>query len=298
MEFFRIYRVIPFMQKVWLLNIVSLILLFLSVFFISRNGFQFSIEFTGGTTIGIDCSEELSIGVLRKILYKNGYKDFHIQDFGSNHEIFIQVPWSNNDEIIENQDDRILEALSDLHKPIRLNSSEFIGPQVRHEMFKDGLLAILAIFFGMFIYLSVRFGWKFSIAGIVANLHDAVIILGFFSFFNWEFSLSVLAGLLTSLGYSVNESVIIMDRIRENLGKKNPYPDSKDLINNAITKTLSRTIITHISTLVVVLSMLFFGGPSLHYFALALAIGIFVGIYSSIFVAASLIMWLGISKLN
>ncbi len=294
MEFFRIYRTIPFMQKVWRLNIISLLVFLISIFSIARNGFEYSIEFTGGTLIIVNCSENISLEGLKKSISKIGYKDFHIQGIGSSHKEFeIRLPL-NTYISQENQIERILESLHQLNRNIKLKAFESIGPQVRSAMYYDGLLSIVLVVFGIFLYLAIRFSWKFSVAGILANFHDAVIILGFFSFFHWEFSLSVLAGILTALGYSINESVIIMDRIRENSRKKHQIFSLRELINCSITQTISRTTITHASTLVVVLSMFFFGGQALHYFSLALMIGIFFGIYSSIFVTAALIMWMNI----
>jgi len=170
-----------------------------------------------------------------------------------------------------------------------------VGPQVGEELVHGGLMALGFVVLGIIVYLALRFEWKFGVAAVIANLHDVVIILGFFAFFQWEFSLSVLAGVLAVLGYSVNESVVIFDRIREAFRKFSKL-STTEVIDHAITSTMSRTIITHASTEAMVLSMFFFGGPSLHYFALALTIGILFGIYSSVFVAAAIAMWLGVKR--
>jgi preprotein translocase subunit SecF len=193
------------------------------------------------------------------------------------------------------QSETVLKELKAADPTVELRRVEFVGPQVGQELVHNGLMALLFVVLGIVIYLAIRFEWKFALAGVIANLHDVVIILGFFAFFQWEFSLSVLAGVLAVLGYSVNESVVIMDRIRENFRKqrKSSVPE---VINSAITQTISRTIITHGSTQMMVLSMLFFGGPTLHYFAMALTIGIWFGIYSSVFVAAALAMWFGVKR--
>jgi preprotein translocase subunit SecF len=189
----------------------------------------------------------------------------------------------------------VLEALQKVDPSTALRRVEFVGPQVGRELFTNGALALLFVIVGIMLYLAVRFEWKFSISAIIANLHDVVIILGFFAFFQWEFSLPVLAAVLAVLGYSVNESVVIFDRVRENFRRFRKYTPEQ-VINHAITSTMSRTIITHASTQVMVLSMLIFGGAALHYFAMALTIGILFGIYSSIFVGAAIAMWLGISR--
>jgi len=176
-----------------------------------------------------------------------------------------------------------------------LRRTEFVGPQVGDELAADGLKALAFVVVGIMIYLAFRFEWKYAVAAIVANLHDVIIILGFFAFFQWEFSLPVLAAVLAVLGYSVNESVVIFDRIRENFRRFRKM-ETVEIIDNAITSTISRTIITHGCTQLMVLSMLLFGGATLHYFALALTIGILFGIYSSVFVAAAIAMWLGIRR--
>jgi preprotein translocase subunit SecF len=193
------------------------------------------------------------------------------------------------------QSDKVLAALKQADNGATLRRTEFVGPQVGEELATDGLKALAMVVVGIMIYLAFRFEWKYAVAAIIANLHDVIIILGFFAFFQWEFSLSVLAAVLAVLGYSVNESVVIFDRIRENFRRYRKM-NTHEIIDNAITSTISRTIITHGSTQIMVLSMLIFGGPTLFYFALALTIGILFGIYSSVFVAAAIAMWLGIKR--
>jgi preprotein translocase subunit SecF len=191
--------------------------------------------------------------------------------------------------------DQVIQALKAADPEVKLQRVEFVGPQVGKELYDNGSLALLVVCLGIMAYLAIRFEWRFSIAAIIANMHDVVIILGCFAFFQWEFSLTVLAGVLAILGYSVNESVVVFDRIRENFRKmrKATVPE---IIDNAITRTMSRTIITHSMTQLMVLSMLFFGGEALHYFALALTIGIIFGIYSSVLVASPIVLWLGVSR--
>jgi preprotein translocase subunit SecF len=193
------------------------------------------------------------------------------------------------------QSNQVMDALKAQDASATMRRTEFVGPQVGDELVVDGLKALAFVVVGIMIYLAVRFEWKYAVSAIIANMHDVIIILGFFAFFQWEFSLPVLAAVLAVLGYSVNESVVIFDRIRENFRRYRKM-STVEIINNAITSTISRTIITHGSTQMMVLSMLLFGGATLHYFALALTIGILFGIYSSVFVAAAIAMWLGITR--
>ena len=294
MEFFRIRRTIPFMRHALVLNMISLITFALAVFFIATRGFHLSIEFTGGTVMEVHYSQGAQIDQVRDAVSSLGYTDFQVQNFGTSQDIMIRLP-VRDDVGSAAQSETVLEALKAQSPNVELRRVEFVGPQVGQELVTNGLLALLFVVIGIMIYLALRFEWKFALAGVVANLHDVIIILGFFAFFQWEFSLAVLAGVLAVLGYSVNESVVIMDRIRENF-RKQRTSSVQEVINSAITQTISRTIITHGSTQMMVLSMLFFGGPTLHNFSLALTIGIWFGIYSSVFVAAAIAMWLGVKR--
>lgn len=294
MEFFRISRTIPFMRHSLALNLISLFFFLAAVFFIALRGFNLSIEFTGGTVIELTYPETAPLVEIRGELQTLGYTDFQVQNFGTSRDVLIRLP-INEGQSSSDQSEAVMAALTAGSPDILLQRVEYVGPQIGRELVESGLLALLFVIIGIVAYLAIRFEWKFAIAGVVANLHDVVIILGFFAFFQWEFSLSVLAGVLAVLGYSVNESVVIMDRIRENF-RKLRNTEVRDVIDGAITQTMSRTIITHGSTQIMVLSMLIFGGPTLEYFALALTIGIWFGIYSSIFVAASIAMWLGVKR--
>lgn len=294
MEFFRISRTIPFMRHALALNTISLVFFVLAVVFIVVRGFNLSIEFTGGTVIELTYPDTAPLVEVRQELEGLGYTDFQVQNFGTSRDVLIRLPVIDGQSSTD-QSDAVMGALTALTPDILLQRVEYVGPQIGRELVESGLLALLFVIIGIVVYLAIRFEWKFAIAGVVANLHDVVIILGFFALFQWEFSLSVLAGVLAVLGYSVNESVVIMDRIRENFRKLRNV-EVRDVIDGAITQTMSRTIITHGSTQVMVLSMLIFGGPTLEYFALALTIGIWFGIYSSIFVAASIAMWLGVKR--
>ncbi len=321
MEFFRIRRDIPFMRHALVLNIVSLVMFLAAVFFLATRGLHFSIEFTGGTVIEAAYAQTADIGKVRSAVERLNVGEVQVQNFGSSRDVLIRVPVSAGVK----QADVVARVFTELCRaeggtigsapaastqaestprqicsaggaePVRLQRSEVVGPQVGRELAEDGAKALAFVVAGIMLYLAFRFEWKFSIAAIVANLHDVIIILGFFAFFQWEFSLSVLAAVLAVLGYSVNESVVIFDRIRESFRRYRKL-NTHEVIDHAITSTISRTIITHGSTQMMVLSMLIFGGPTLHYFALALTIGILFGIYSSVFVAAAIAMWLGVKR--
>jgi len=296
MEFFRIHRDIPFMRHARILNAVSVVMFLLAVGFLAVRGLNLSVEFTGGTVMEVHYDESTDLQKIRATIGALGYNDTQVQNFGTSRDVLIRLPSAEGTgKSYTEQSDEVMAALKAAQPDATLQRVEFIGPQVGRELFTDGAMALLFVVVGIIIYLSIRFEWKFAIAAIIANLHDVVIILGFFAAFQWEFSLSVLASVLAVLGYSVNESVIIFDRIREYFRKIRKL-DTPHLIDKAITSTISRTIITHGSTQVMVLSMLIFGGPTLHYFAVALTIGILFGIYSSVFVAASIAMWLGVKR--
>ena len=294
MEFFKIRRDIPFMRHAMVFNLISLATFLAAVFFLFSRGLHLSVEFTGGTLMEVSYSQAADLEQVRKTIGELGYQDVQVQNFGNARDVLIRMPAVKSVSSAQ-QSDRVLAALQSPANPVTLRRTEFVGPQVGDELATDGLKALAFVVVGIMIYLAFRFEWKFSVAAILANLHDVVIILGFFAFFQWEFSLPVLAAVLAVLGYSVNESVVIFDRIRENFRRYRKL-DTVGIIDNAITSTISRTIITHGCTQIMVLSMLLFGGATLHYFALALTIGILFGIYSSVFVAAAIAMWLGIQR--
>lgn len=294
MEFFRIHRDIPFMRHALVLNAVSLITFILAVFFLVHKGLHLSVEFTGGTVMEVSYQQAADLEKAREAIAKLGYGEVQVQNFGSSRDVIIRVPVHKDVKPAE-QSAKVMEALKADDPGVELRRTEFVGPQVGNELLTGGLKALGFVILGIVIYLSVRFEWKYAVAGIIANLHDMVIILGFFAFFQWEFSLAVLAAVLAVLGYSVNESVVIFDRIRETFRRQRKM-NAHQIIDHAITSTISRTIITHASTQAMVLSMLLFGGETLHNFALALTIGICFGIYSSVFVAAAIAMWLGVKR--
>ncbi|KFB65920.1 protein translocase subunit SecF [Candidatus Accumulibacter vicinus] len=294
MEFFRISKDIPFMRHALVFNIISLLTFLLAVFFLFSRGLHLSVEFTGGTLIELNYAQAADLEKVRDGLGKAGYTDLSVQNFGSSQDVLIRLPLKaeqNTAKIGE----AVMQSLATEAPGATLRRVEFVGPQVGKELAENGALALLLVVIGIVVYLAFRFEWRFSVSAIIANLHDVIIILGFFAFFQWEFSLSVLAAVLAVLGYSVNESVVVFDRVRETF-KKVRGLTTPQVLDHAITSTISRTIITHASTQMMVLSMLLFGGETLYYFALALTIGICFGIYSSVLVASPLVMWLGVSR--
>ena len=294
MEFFKIRKDIPFMKNALIFNAISLATFLLAVFFLFSRGLHLSVEFTGGTVMEVSYSQPADLNQVRGVVSSLGYTDVQVQNFGTARDVMIRLPAQKGVSSAQ-QSDKLMEALKAQNEEATMRRTEFVGPQVGEELATDGLKALAFVVIGIMLYLAVRFEWKFSVAAIIANLHDVIIILGFFAYFQWEFSLAVLAAVLAVLGYSVNESVVIFDRIRENFRRYRKM-NTVEIIDNAITSTISRTIITHGSTQIMVLSMLLFGGETLHYFAMALTIGILFGIYSSVFVAAAIAMWLGIRR--
>lgn len=296
MELFRIKKDIPFMRHALVFNAISVLTFVAAVFFLAYKGLHLSIEFTGGTMIEVTYSKPADLENIRKTIEGLGYTDSQVQSFGTAQDVLIRLP-SRKDVSSAQQSDKVLAALRAEDSDVKRQRAEFVGPQVGEELAQDGLAALAMVIVGIMIYLAIRFEWKFAVAAIIANLHDVIIILGFFAFFQWEFSLTVLAAVLAVLGYSVNESVVVFDRVRETFrDRRYGKMGTPEAMNHAITSTISRTVITHGSTQIMVLSMLFFGGPTLHFFAVALTIGILFGIYSSVFVAAAVAMWLGVKR--
>ena len=294
MEFFKIGRDIPFMRYALIFNVISIATFVLAVFFLITRGLHLSVEFTGGTVMEVSYSQTADLAQVRSTVGSLGFGEAQVQNFGTSRDVLIRLPVQQGKTSAQ-QSEQVLQALKAASPDVELRRTEFVGPQVGQELAADGLKALAFVVIGIMIYLSMRFEWKYAVAGIIANLHDVIIILGFFALFQWEFSLSVLAAILAVLGYSVNESVVIFDRIRENFRRYRKM-STVEIINNSITANISRTIITHGSTQIMVLSMLLFGGETLHNFSVALTIGILFGIYSSVFVAAAIAMWLGIKR--
>jgi len=294
MEFFRFKRDIPFMSWGKYTTTISLATFIVAVFFLVTKGLNLGVDFTGGTVMEVGYTQAADLNRVRGTLAKIGMSDASVQNFGTSRDVLIRL--STKPEISSAKlSEIVMTALRQDDSTVEMRRVEFVGPQVGEELVENGALALLVVSLGIIAYLAFRFEWKFGVAAIIANLHDVVIILGFFAFFQWEFSLTVLAAVLAILGYSVNESVVVFDRIRENFRKMRKTSVAQ-VINNAITRTMSRTIITHGCTQMAVCSMLFFGGEALHYFALALTIGILFGIYSAVLVASPIVMLLGVSR--
>jgi preprotein translocase subunit SecF len=294
MEFFKIKKDIPFMKNALVFNAISFVTFALAVFFLFSKGLHLSVEFTGGTLMEVSYTQSADINKVRGTVATLGFSEVQVQNFGTARDVLIRLP-SQKGVSSAQQSDKVMAALKADAPDVALRRTEYVGPQVGDELAVDGLKALAFVVVGIMLYLAIRFEWKFAVSAIIANLHDVIIILGFFAFFQWEFSLAVLAAVLAVLGYSVNESVVIFDRIRENFRRYRKM-STVEVIDNAITSTISRTIITHGCTQIMVLSMLLFGGETLHYFAMALTIGICFGIYSSVFVAAAIAMWLGVAR--
>lgn len=294
MEFFRFSRDIPFMSWRRSAAVISIATFILSAFFLATRGLNLGVDFTGGTVLEVSYGQAADLSQIRGVLTGLNMSDVTVQNFGTSRDVMIRLPVMP-DYSSAQLSETVLEALRQADDTVEMRRVEFVGPQVGKELLENGALALLFVSIGIVAYLAVRFEWKFGIAGIIANLHDVIIILGFFAFFQWEFSLTVLAAVLAVLGYSVNESVVIFDRIRENFRKMRKV-EVTTVIDNAITRTMARTIITHGSTQMVVIAMLLFGGEVLYYFALALTIGILFGIYSSIMVASPILLWLGVKR--
>ncbi len=294
MEFFRFKKNIPFMRHALWFNGISLLTFLFAVFFLITRGLNFGVDFTGGTVLELTTEKAANVAEIRKAIDEMKLGEASVQNFGNANSVLIRVPLRQGADSAKLSTE-MMQKIKAVEPTATQKRVEFVGPQVGKELFQDGALALLLVCVGIIIYLAFRFEWRFALSAMVANLHDVVIILGIFAFFRWEFNLPVLAAVLAVLGYSVNESVVIADRIRENFRKMRKV-DVKTIIDNAITTTMSRTVITHGSTLIMVLSMLFLGGETLHHFSLALTIGIVFGVYSSALVMAALVMWLGVSR--
>jgi len=296
MEFFRVKKDIPFMKYSKISAVISTTAFILAVFFLVFRGLNLGVDFTGGTMMEISYPKAANIDDIRQTLQDINLEDAQVQNFGTEEDVLIRLPIRKDLSIAEISE-KVANALRLSNRSMEVKRVESVGSQVGDELYEKGALAILFVCIGIMLYLTLRFEWRFAIAAIVANMHDVIIILGFFAFFQWEFNLTVLAAVLAVLGYSVNESVVVFDRVRENF-RKMRKANVAEVINNAITRTMSRTIMTHLSTQTVVISMLIFGGEILHNFALALTIGILFGIYSSIMVGCPMAMWLGTNQTN
>jgi preprotein translocase subunit SecF len=294
LEFFPFKKTIPFMSWGKMTTAISLLTFLFSIWALWDKGLNLGVDFTGGTVMEVSTSQPADLQEIRAVLEKTGLPEVSVQNFGTSRDVLIRMPVKHDANAAQTSN-IVMNALKSIDPTIELKRVDFVGPQVGKELYDNGALALLVVAFGIMAYLAIRFEWRFAVAGMLANMHDIVIILGVFAFFQWEFTLTVLAGVLAVLGYSVNESVVVFDRIRENI-RKMRGATIPGIIDDAITRTMSRTVITHGSTQIMVLSMLFFGGEALHNFALALTIGIMFGIYSSVLVASPLLLMFGVKR--
>mgnify|MGYP001043533764 CR=1 FL=1 len=293
-ELFHLKRDIPFMRWARSTIYVSLLFIFGAIALLATKGLNLGVDFTGGTVMEMGYPAAADVPAIRAALARNGYADAQVQNFGTSTDVLIRLPVKPGVTSAQ-LSEKVLVVLKEADARVELRRVEFVGPQVGNELFEDGSLAMLVVSLGIVLYLALRFEWRFAIGAIFATAHDIFIVLGLWSLFQWEFSLTVLAAVLAVLGYSVNDTVVVFDRIRENF-KKTRSNDVASIMDNAKTATLSRTVITSGTTLLMVLAMLFLGGEVLYGFALALAIGIVVGTYSSVLVASPIVMWLGVSR--
>jgi len=293
MEIFRIKNDIPFMSYGRLTTAISLVTFILAIFFLGTKGLNLGVDFTGGTVVEVNYPHAADLAKIRHAVDSINLADATVQNFGSSRDVMILKKGVTSAQLSE----QLLNALRVEDSSVEMRRVETVGAQVGQELYDNGSLALLLVSIGIMAYLAMRFEWRFAVAAIIANMHDVIIILGFFAFFQWEFNLTVLAAVLAVLGYSVNESVVVFDRVRENFRKMRKAAVTS-VIDNAITRTMSRTVITHFCTQLMVLSMLLFGGETLHNFSLALTIGILFGIYSSVLVACPIALYLGVSREN
>jgi preprotein translocase subunit SecF len=296
MEIFKIKKDIPFMSYGRLTTAISLITFLFAVLFLATKGLNLGVDFTGGTVVEVSYPQSADLIKVRRAVDGIGLNEATVQNFGSSHDVMIRLPLKKGVTSAQ-LSEQVLSALKKEDGSVEMRRVETVGAQVGQELYENGALALLLVSIGIMAYLALRFEWRFAVAAIIANMHDVIIILGFFAFFQWEFNLTVLAAILAVLGYSVNESVVVFDRVRENF-RKMRKATVVNVIDNAITRTMSRTVITHFCTQLMVLSMLLFGGETLHNFSLALTIGILFGIYSSVLVACPIALYLGVSREN
>jgi preprotein translocase subunit SecF len=294
LEFFPFKKTIPFMSWGKVTTAISLLTFLFAIWALWHQGLNLGVDFTGGTLMEVRTSQTADLNAIRRALEKTGLPEVSVQNFGTSRDVLVRLPAKHGANAATTSN-TVMAALQTVDPSVELKRVDFVGPQVGKELYDNGALALLVVAFGIMAYLAIRFEWRFAVAGMLANMHDIVIILGVFAFFQWEFTLTVLAGVLAVLGYSVNESVVVFDRIRENI-RKMRGATIPHIIDDAITRTMSRTIITHGATQIMVLSMLFFGGEALHNFALALTIGILFGIYSSVLVASPLLLMFGVKR--
>lgn len=285
---------IDFMGKRRFAMILSAIVLAVSIGALVTKGLNFGVDFTGGTLIEVGYPEAVELDGIRDALASSGFEGAQTQHFGSSRDVLVRIaPQAGKDtvELSENA----LSVLRQQNTAMEMRRIEFVGPQVGEELTEQGALAMIYALIGILIYIMVRFQWRFAPGAVVALVHDVLIILGFFALFQFDFDLTVLAALLAVIGYSLNDTIVVFDRIRENF-RKMRKGTAVDVINTSINQTFSRTLMTSITTLLVLLSLFVFGGEVIHAFSLALIVGVVVGTYSSIYVASTTTLALGVTK--
>ena len=284
-----------FMSKRKVAAVFSILLLLSSITSLVMQGLNFGIDFTGGTMIELSYEEEAKLGSIRSTLERNGYGDAIVQNFGSIHDVLIRLPILETENMAELSNKIVATLQSGHESKIDVRRVEFVGPQVGEELTEQGGLAMLYALIGILIYVSLRFEYRFAIGSVVALVHDVLLTLGFFSILQLEFDLTVLAAILAIIGYSLNDTIVVFDRIRETFLKMRKGT-SEVIINRALNDTLSRTLMTSATTLLVVTSLFIFGGEVIHAFSIALMLGIVVGTYSSIYIASNTVLSMGVSK--
>jgi preprotein translocase subunit SecF len=295
MEFFKGKTHIDFMGKARYAAAFSIALTVISLGSIAIRGLNFGIDFTGGVLLEVGYSQPADVSAIRSELTSGGYDDAQVQNLGSSREVLIRLLPKGADSSQVGQ--KILALLKQTHPDVVMRRVEFVGPQVGQDLILSGVLAVVVALFLILIYVMFRFQWKFSVGAIVATFHDAIIVVGVFSVFWIPFDLSVLAAVLAIIGYSLNDTIVIFDRIRENF-RKIRRGTVADIMNTAINETLSRTIITHSTTSLVVVSLLVFGGKALSGFSIAMMVGIVFGTYSSIYIASAAALALKVSPVE
>ena len=294
MELFKKTSSIDFLKIRYIVGVTSALLTLLTIWSLATRGLNFGIDFTGGTLLEVGYPQAVVLEDVRSALAGGGFPHAQAQHFGTSSDVLIRLAPEPGTESAQ-LSDKAMQALRKQNPGVEMRRVEFVGPQIGNELAEQGGLAMIYALIGIFIYVIVRFQWRFAPGAIIATVHDVVIILGIFSFFQYEFDLTVLAAILAVIGYSLNDTIVVYDRIRENF-RRIRKASSYEIINIAVNQTMSRTIMTGLTTLLVLIALFVFGGETIHNFSLALILGILVGTYSSVYVASAIALALGVSK--
>ncbi len=292
MQLFKKETTINFIGSRKIALVFSLLLLLAGVYSLSTQGLNYGIDFTGGTKIELAYDKDVDLTVIRQSLESKGYGDAVVQLFGSTKDVLIRIPLSSENSSADVSTEIVSLLNAGLDEKADVRSVEFVGPQFGQELFEKGILALVYALIGVMIYVAFRFEWKFSLGSVAALIHDVLITVGLFSLISLEFTLPVLAALLAVIGYSLNDTIVVFDRIRENFRKLRDV-DTEETMNVSINQTLPRTILTSLTTLLVLFALYFYGGEALNGFAATLIIGVLIGTYSSIFIASPTVLALG-----